>query len=206
MLSLVIGGVTAEAGAIATALTSNRGTGITIRQSAAYRPIIYGTRMVGGSMIYASTTGSHHDQYNLIIVLAGHECNAIQSLYLDGRKVFWNASSSGNVTRKGVNFGGSANGNTYVGPDGSHYNFGSLVYCEARFGDQVSGDVIAAMTANDPTWAAGPNGSSWVGGCCYVYLKVEYDVNMFPTFPEIRFVVDGKNTIYDPRTGHRIHR
>jgi hypothetical protein len=110
-------------------------------------------------------------------------------------------SSSGNTTRNGINFGGSANSNQYTGPDGSHYNFGSLVYCEARFGDQTDGDVMVSMTANDPTWAAGANGSPWVGGCCYVYLKIEYDANMFPTMPEIRFTVDGKNDILDPRTG-----
>jgi hypothetical protein len=62
--------------------------------------------MVGGSMIYCSTTGSHHDQYNMIIVLAGHECSAIENLYLDGRKVFWNTSSYDNTTRNGINFGG----------------------------------------------------------------------------------------------------
>jgi hypothetical protein len=200
MLSLALGGISMEAGAIASALTSNRGSGITVRQSAAYRPIIYGTRMVGGSMIYCSTTGSHHDQYNLVIVLAGHECSAIENLYLDGRKVFWNTSSFANTTRNGINFGGSANGTGYVGPDGSHYNFGGLVFCEARWGDQLDGDVMTSLNANDPNWAPSAEGSPYVGGCCYVYLKVEYDANMFPTQPEIRFTVDGKNNIWDPRT------
>ncbi|MBB6144707.1 hypothetical protein HNQ77_002663 [Silvibacterium bohemicum] len=199
--SLALGGISMEAGAIATALLGNQGNAVTVRQPAAYRPIVYGTRQVGGSMIYLSTTGSHHDQFNFVIVLAAHEVNAIQSLYLDGRKVFWEVGSNANTTRNGINFGGQANSNTYVGPDGSHYNFGGLVFCEARFGDQVEGDVIASLTANDPTWAASSNGSPWVGGCCYVYLKIEYDANMFPQQPQIRFVVQGKNDILDPRTG-----
>ncbi len=201
---LVIGGIGAEASAVAGALTSNRGTNITSRQVAAYRQIIYGTQRVGGTVIYRSTTGGTHNQYNMIIVISGHECHSIESLYLDGRQVYWDTSSHGNSTRNGVNFGGHAAGGNFIGPDGTQYGFGGLVYCEARYGDQVEGDVITAMTTNDPTWAATSDGRSpWVGGCTYVYLKIQYDPTAFPGEPEIRFTVNGKCDIYDPRTQSR---
>jgi hypothetical protein len=32
-------------------------------------------------------------------------------------------------------------------------------------------------------------------------LKIEYNSSLFPSFPEIRITVNGKNNIYDPRTG-----
>lgn len=199
-VGLAFAGASSELGAALGALTAAGGTAITTRQSAAYRPICYGTRQVPGALIYQSTTGGKHDQDNQIIVLCGHEIDSIESLYLDGRKVFWQVGSGGNITRNGVNFGGSADDNTYIGSDGSHYKFGGLVYCEPRFGDQADGDVISGMTANDPTWAAGTNGSPSVMGCAYVYLKCEYDQSMFPQRPECRFVVRGKNNIWDPRT------
>ncbi len=203
--SLVIGGIGSEAAAVAGALTSNRGTNITSRQVAAYRQIIYGTQRVGGTVIYRSTTGSTHNQYNMVIALAGHQCHSIEALYLDGRLVHWDTSSHGNSTRNGVNFGGHAAGGNFIGPDGSQYGFGGLVYCEARFGDQVDGDVITAMTSNDPVWAATPDGRSpWVGGCTYVYLKIQYDATAFPGEPEIRFTINGKCDIYDPRTDSRV--
>jgi hypothetical protein len=41
-----------EAGAIASALTSNRGMDITTRQAASARQIIYGMQRVGGDMVY----------------------------------------------------------------------------------------------------------------------------------------------------------
>lgn len=200
MVSLVVGGIGEEVGALADALTQNRGQGITTRQSAAYRGIVYGTRQVPGVMVYASTAGSEKDQYNMVIVLAGHPCYAIQNLYLDGRKVFWDGGSVGNATVNGFNFGGSANGTTYVGPDGNHYNFGSLVYCAQWDGTQTLGQVDAGLTANDPTWATNSNGSPSLVGCTYVYLKIENDTSMFPQFPEIRFTVSGKYDIWDPRT------
>lgn len=205
MASLVIGGISMEAGAIATALTSNRGEAITTRQTAAARQVIYGQQRVGGVMVYKSTTGGSHDQFNYIIVIAGHEVDSLQNLYLDGRQVHWLGSGAGYSVRNGVGFGGVADNNSYTGPNGVQYNFGgtghSGIYCEARYGDQSDGDVIGAMTANDPNWAAGAGGSPWVAGCCYVYLKVEYNTNLFPGEPEIRFTVNGKNNIFDPRTG-----
>lgn len=200
MGDLVVQGVAMEAGAIADALTQNRGMGITTRQPASFRQIIRGEQRVGGVTVYMSTTGSKHDQYNFIIVLATHEIDSIVNLYLDGRQVMWDGSNAnGNTTRNGVNFGGHATGGTFIGPGGQHYNFDTLVYCEARFGDQSDGDVITGMTANDPEWAANSQGSPWLGGCAYVYLKIEYDESMFPSLPEIKFTVRGKNNIYDPR-------
>lgn len=199
MESLVVGGIAMEAGAIADALTQNRGMGITTRQPASFRQIIYGEQRVPGVIVYMSTTGSHYDQYNMVIVLAGHECESIVNLYLDGRQVHWTGSGGGNSTRNGVNFGGNADSNTYIGPGGAQYNFGGLVYCEARYGDQQAGDVITGLTANDPNWAATEAGTPYVGGCTYVYLKIEYDATMFPQFPEIKFTVRGKNNIFDPR-------
>lgn len=205
MEGLALAGLSMEAGAIAGALTSNRGTNITTRQAAANRQIIYGQQRVGGVFVYKSTTGSHHDQFNYVIVLAGHQSHSIQNLYLDGRQVHWDGTGPGYTTRNGVAFGGNADGNTYTGPNGITYNFGGKVYCEARYGDQIISDVISGLTANDPIWAAktvsGVTNYPSAMDCTYVYLKVEYDTTLFPGEPEIRFTVNGKNTILDPRTG-----
>jgi len=198
--SLILGGISMEAGAIAGALTSNRGSNITIRQPASFRQITYGEQRIGGNLVYPSTTGGHHDQYNKIIVLAGHEIDSIVNLYLDGRQVYWNVGSINNVTRNGVNFGGDADHHDHTGPNGERYNFGTLVYCEARFGDQRPGDYMTSIQANDPTWGPTSAGTPYLGGCAYVYLKVEFDTAMFSTEPEVRFTIRGKNDILDPRT------
>lgn len=204
MAELVIQGTAMEAGALADALTQQRGNNITIRQPAGFRQIILGTQRVGGNLIYATTKGSSYDHYHRIIVLAGHTCHSILSLYLDGRKVYWGGTGDGYGTRNGVTFGGWCDSSDHIGPDGSTYNFGgNLVYCEARYGDQLPGDVMVSMTTNDGNWAASAQGSPYVGGCTYVYLQVSYDAGMFPNGEqtEIRFDVNGKDDIYDPRTG-----
>ncbi len=191
------------AGAIGDALTSNRGMAIGSRQVAAYRPIIKGPRRVGPVMIYRSTTGSHLDTLNYVYVICGHTIGAITGLYLDGRKVFFEGSGDGWSVRNGVGFGGWSDGNDHVAPDGSTYNFGGNVYAEARYGDQVEGDVIAAATANDPVWAADPSTgrSPWVGGCAYFYLHLRDDPSIFPGEPEVRVDVLSDDQVWDPRDG-----
>jgi len=208
--TLIVTGISMEAAAAAQALTSTQGSGYTVRQAAPFRQIIYGEQRVGGVYAYLSTTGGKLSQNNFIIVLAGHEIDSIVNLYLDGRQVFWDVGSHGNTTRNGVNFGGNAAGSTHTGPGGAQYNFGTLVYCEARFGDQTatsagpnypSGWAPNIQTGNDTLWDAQ---APLLEGCAYVYLKLEYDTAMFPNTPggvEVKFTIRGKNDIYDPRTG-----
>jgi hypothetical protein len=232
--AMVAGGISMEAGAIAQALADNRGVGISTRQAAGLRQVVYGEQRIGGTIIYQSTTGfgnSGLPMFNMVIALAGHQIDSIVNLYLDGRQVFWRGNS-GNTTRNGINFGGTSadglqsntpgavlnetgsgqhpyygSGLSYgIGPGGIHYGFSDKVYCEARYGDQLPGDVIAALSGRDRNWSASDQYnavSPWVGGCTYVYLCVGYDSDDFPSLPEIRFTVRGKNDIYDPRTGKR---
>lgn len=205
MAALVTGGIAMEAGALGDMLLASKGMTVTTRQAAGYRQIIIGEYRVAATMIYESTTGSEHDQYNMVLVWSGHECDSIVNVYLDGRKIYWQGSGVGWVVRNGIGSGGIADGNDHVGPDGQTYNFGgtghSGIYVESRFGDQSDGDVIGGLTANDPHWAATLAGSPWVGGCCYSYLKVEYNQSLFPQFPQPKATIRGLNRIYDPRTG-----
>ncbi|MDE2099247.1 MAG: hypothetical protein KGL39_18480 [Patescibacteria group bacterium] len=294
---LINAGIATEAGAIAAAIGSQQGIGVTTRQAAGLRQIVYGTQRLGGTSIYQSTTGGVGDLsgkyvFNYIIVLATHEIDAIQNLYLDGRQVYWRSDNNaanvgcgsvsnppattvtlsggavssvtatggsgfhdvmparyrvrfqgdgsgayGYATNSGTisspvwtvhvtnggsgythctaeiqgayTFGGVARsddpdptssgyGKGYgIGPGGPHYNFDGKVFCEARFGDQPPGDYMASFSAYDPTWPS----TARVGGCAYIYLNVGYDQSQFPQSPEIKLTINGKNSIYDPRTG-----
>ena len=189
-------------GGISSILSANPALNQTVRQPAQYRRIIYGMQRVGGAEIYVSSTGSSAGQYNNVLVLATHECAGIVGTYLDGREVYWQGSGNGwTVSPGGIGFGGVPDGNDHTGPDGRIYNFSSTdFFAEARYGTQLAGDIIGALTANDGTWTGTVNGTPYVGGCTYLYSKVEYNPTNFVQFPDMKFTVMGK-PIYDPRTG-----
>jgi hypothetical protein len=183
---MLAGGVATEAGAIASAIGSHGGIGITTRQAAQLRQIVRGEQRIGGTIVYCSTTGSSDRYYNMVIVLATHEIEAIVNLYLDGRQVFWVPGSMNNQTYNGVNFGGFSDGSENTGPNGQQYNFANEVFCAAYLGAQNSdsdapsgtwigpstwndGDAAypgfcGALSRNDPTWSpqnvAGPGTAS----------------------------------------------
>ena len=201
--ALAISGIASEAGAIADALSANRGTSITTRQPASPAGIIYGEYRVGGTLVYASTTGSKKDQYNKVVALACHQIQGVVNLYLDGRQVFWDAKGEiyGNASvGTSILFGGPADGNSHYDAGNNKYNFGGLVYAEQHVGgaDPV-GYYSGALHANDPNWGPSANGTPYGGDCAYVYVKIEYDQGQFPSIPEMRFTVRGKCNIFDPR-------
>jgi hypothetical protein len=203
MGALAAGGLAMEAGAIASALTSNRGMNITTRQPASPRPIIYGMQRVGGVLVYRSTSLADKSQYNHVMVLAAHPCWAIAATYIDGRKVYWDGEGYGQYkVLNGFGFGGWADGNSREGPDGNNYSFGHDVFGEIADGYQQGEDdqFFTSLRANDPAWATTSQGTPYCGGCFCCYLKLSYDPGNFPQDPEIRFTVMGK-MVYDPRTG-----
>ncbi|HKD62361.1 MAG TPA: hypothetical protein VKB47_17995 [Terracidiphilus sp.] len=290
---LIAAGIATEAGAIAAALGSNSGVGVTTRQAAALRQIVRGEQRVGGTMVYCSTTGDDRSHYNMIVAFATHQIDAYTNLYLDGRQVVWYPGSSGNIacgqvatpatvtptisggvitglaltagsgggyfagyssglgastviparvrivgdgtgatataniqsglpinitlTNGGTGythatvyidgaflFGGTADGSTYIGPNGLHYVFGNLVQCWPYFGDQNATTGFAtALNAQDSTWAANSDGTPYLGGIAYCYINIKADSGQFPQFPEIRATIRGKCDIYDPRTSTR---
>jgi len=98
ILPLIIGamastGISLEAAAISQALTDQRGMGITTREAAGLRQIVYGQQRIGGVTVYESTTGANGSSgnyvYNYVIVLASHILDSIVNVYLDGRKISW---------------------------------------------------------------------------------------------------------------------
>lgn len=226
-IMMIAQGVATEAGAIAQMLGSKTGLGVTTRTPAALRRVIRGEQRLGGTIVYQSTTGSTNRQYNLVIVFASHPVEAFVNLYLDGRQVYWNTSSAYNQTQgvAGANFGGNADTNNHTGPNGVQYNFGGLVFAAAFQGKQTSSPTVvsgtwvgptyidsetasypgfcSALQANDSTWSPTAQGTPYLGGCSYLYLKIEADAGTFPQFPEIRCTIMGKNDIWDPRSSSR---
>src|SRR5579859_2311053 len=57
---------------------------ITSRQAVAPWRVLYGSNRVGGVITFLGTTGASNQMLHIVITLAGHEVNAIPTMYFDG--------------------------------------------------------------------------------------------------------------------------
>lgn len=184
----------AIAGGAVTGITvSGTPSGYANVKAARYRVRIWGGGG-SGAAAYATNSGSATSPVFTVHVTAGGSGYTspphadVQGAYVFGGVA---AADDQDPTHPGY---GSGYG---IGPSGQHYNFSGKVFAEVRFGDQLSTDSMTSLTANDSAW---PSTAS-VAGCAYIYLNLGYDTQLFPSLPEIRMTVNGKSTIFDPRSG-----
>jgi len=139
-----------------------------LRSPAEPRRGVYGRAMVSGPLIFAEETGTDNEFLHLVIALAGHRCDAIETVYF-GDEVAWTVS--GGIKSK----------------------FASHARIKPHLGDQNAAD--SQLLSDCSAWT-----SKHVGhGVTYLYVRLKYDVDVFPNgVPNIKALVRGK-PVYDPR-------
>jgi hypothetical protein len=147
--------------------------GILVNQKNPISPhqFVYGQARVGGTITYYETTGGNNKFLHQIITLTGHEVEEIGDIYINDEVVTWN-SSSGLVS-------GRWNGKIRI---------------RKHLGDQTSPDADLLAESNQI------NGAFVGSGISYLYVRYEFDQDVFANgIPLITAVVKGKK-VYDPRT------
>jgi hypothetical protein len=145
-----------------------RGLTITIRDPVMPREIIYGRRRKGGTVAFVRESDSN-SILHLVIVLAGHECEAIDEIYFNGDLAF---DAAGDVQDP---FTGLATVTKHLGA-----------------ADQLADDdLIAAFPG---VWTENHR----LRGICYIYVTLTFDADVYRNLPNITAIVRGKK-VYDPR-------
>jgi len=153
-------------------------SGILVNRTAGIAPqdFIYGEVRKGGIVTFYETTGSDNVYLHQIICLAGHEVNSIGDVYINDQI----ATFSGNFV-------------TTAGSGSEQVNWNSKIRIKKYDGSQTTADsdLVSETSAT----------SSFKGlGIAYLYVRYEYDQDIFPNgLPTVTAVVQGKK-VYDPRT------
>jgi hypothetical protein len=151
----------------------DQGRTVTTRDGVAARRLIYGQVLVSGNLVFMHTTGAKNDTLHTIIVLAGHECAELGTIYLD--KVEVPLDVNGDAT-------GTFAGNLHIGK-----HLGAP-------GQAAESSLVA--DAPDK-WTS----AHTLSGCAYLYVRLKYDATKFPNgIPTVTCLVKGKK-VYDPRSG-----
>jgi hypothetical protein len=153
-------------------INSSRGLLVNQKDAIAPHDFVYGEVRKGGAITYYETTGADNKFLHQIIALAGHEVDAIGDIYLNDEVV--TLDGSGFVTSSPWN---------------------SKIRIKKLLG--------TADQAADPDLLAESNqiNANFRGrGIAYIYVRFEYDQDVFANgIPLITAVVRGKK-VYDPRT------
>tara|TARA_R110002153_G_scaffold273084_1_gene442966 strand:- start:1836 stop:4427 length:2592 start_codon:yes stop_codon:yes gene_type:complete len=147
--------------------------GILVNQKNPISPhkFVYGQARVGGTITYYETTGGNNKFLHQIITLTGHEVEEIGDIYLNDEVVTWDAST------------GLVDG-----------RWKDKIRIRKHLGDQTTPDADLLAESNQIDGAFVGNGIS------YLYVRYEFDQDVFANgIPLITAVVKGKK-VYDPRT------
>ena len=177
------------------------------RDAIAPQQVVYGKIRKGGFVTFAEATGSENRYLHRIIVLAGHEVNAINKIFINDEEVQLAAAS----TPQGVEVfpvdGGFVYGDRWSNEDGDR-----KIYIRKFLGadNQNVSSVLNQIETNDnietPDYeidGVAPSGTytDFKGeGIACLYVRMEYDGDVFSDgIPLITAEVEGKK-VYDPRT------
>ena len=154
----------------------------------AHIPIIYGTRKVGGNVVFLETSGTDNEYLYMALVLGEGEINNITSIEINENTVTWSGSIADNTQRTV----GSSDSNYYKADptvDGSSAE--SLITIEPHFGSdsQSASTLLSGLSS----WTSNHR----LRGLAYIALKFKWNRDAFGSIPVVHAIVQGKK-VYNP--------
>jgi hypothetical protein len=153
-----------------------QGRTVSVRAPAASRRVIYGRARTGGTIVYAeSRAGADKADgtLDLVIVLAGRPVHSIGAVYFDG-EVAINAAGA---------------------PQGRYAGFASV---QKQYGTEAGSAFSTLIAASGGKWTAAHR----LQGCAAIHVSLTFNPDVYPSgIPNISVDIEGRNDIFDPRTG-----
>lgn len=147
---------------------------IMVRGSVAPRRVIYGEAKVSGPILYATSTGPDLEVLHLVIALAGHSVDSIQTVWINDDPILPGEIVDGSVVA------GKYAGKVMIGK---------------YLGSHTTADLTLIAETTD-----GWDADHKLLGIAYLYVRLTYNADLFQGLPNISALVRGKNDILDPRS------
>ena len=148
------------------------------QSNAANIPVVYGTRLVGGTRVFVETSGTDNQYLYIAIILAEGEINDVKQITIDD---------------KVVTFASSFSDNTDVEVDCSDANFykggESLIRVEPHYGsDGQSASTLLSTLSN---WGSNHK----LSGLSYLAIRFKWNQDVFGSIPKIQTLIEGKKVV-----------
>ena len=145
----------------------------------AHIPIIYGTRKVGGNIVFLETSGTDNQYLYMALVLSEGEINAVSSLIINDNTVTLSGALTDGTQR------------TVASSDANFYSGSSLITVEAHLGtdSQTASTLLSTLSS----WTSNHR----LRGLAYLALRFEWNQDKFGSLPTVQAIVQGKK-VYNP--------
>ena len=169
---------------------ANRGYQVNTSGSALDHQIIYGKVRVGGAIVYDEATGDTNQYLHRIVAVSGHEINSFDRIYIndeyiDVTDIPTTGEDKGNIPLV-YSSDGSTTSDRYDGKLRINLHLGTP--------DQAADSDLVAES--DGLWTS----EHRLRGIAYMYIRMEYDANVYPDgIPTFTAEVKGKK-VYDPNS------
>ena len=145
-------------------------------------PIVYGTRKVGGNVVFLETSGTDNQYLYMAIILSEGEINDISSIFVNDSQVTFSGDIADNTQI------------TVASSDSNFYdteNSESLITVEPHFGSdsQSASSLLSTLTS----WTSNHK----LSGLAYLAIRFTWNADKFGSLPVVNAVVQGKK-VYNP--------
>src|SRR6056300_4919 len=157
-----------------------KGVLINKTSSNAHIPVIYGTRKVGGNVVFLETSGEDNTYLYMAIILSEGEISDINEIYVNDNLVTWSVDLADN-TQVTVN---ASDSNYYKDDE-------SLITVEPHFGSdsQTASSLLSTLSS----WGSNHK----LQGLSYLAIRFQWNSDAFGSIPTVHSVVKGKK-VYNP--------
>ncbi len=142
-------------------------------------PVVYGTRKVGGNVVFLETSGTDNQYLYMALVLSEGEIDSITSLFVNDNLVTLTGSLTHGATRN------------VASSDANFYDGSSLIKVQAKLGkdDQTASPILTTLSS----WTSNHR----LKGLAYLALRFTWNADKFGSLPSVQAVVKGKK-VYNP--------
>lgn len=142
-------------------------------------PVVYGTRKVGGNVVFLETSGTDNQYLYMAVILSEGEINSVETLFVNENQVTLSGALTDGTQR------------TVASSDSNFFADSSLITVEAHLGtdSQSASTLLSTLTS----WTSNHR----LRGLSYLALRFEWNADKFGSVPKVQAVIKGKK-VYNP--------
>ena len=152
----------------------------------AHIPLIYGTRKVGGNVVFVETSGTDNEFLYLAIIVSEGEIHDITKIFVNDNEVTFDGDIADNTQRSVA----SSDANYFKAPDDDS-SAESLITVEPHYGSDSQS--ASSLLSELSSWTSNHR----LRGLAYIAFKFKWNGDAFGSLPTVNALVEGKK-VYNP--------